>query len=259
MDWETAFFEQYHEACVGRLLRGIVHNLNGVNQAFSLQAALFNSMFTQADRLLHEAIGVCPEADGALTPLQELLRKRAPMVGQMEEKIETCQRIVARILPLAHLYGMGHDSEVSLRAIIDLEMEILAADTFFKHRIDKAVDLPPNLPTLRRHWVELHTLCYVLLENAVAALRDTERPALHLKASSADGALRIEVRDTGCGIEPTLASRIFEPFVSTRKGALGVGLFLAQKTAKSLGGSIDFSSTPGDTCFAVTVPLAAVA
>ena len=259
MDWETAFFEQYQDACIGRLLRGLIHNLNGVNQAFSLQAALFRSMFLQADKILKEVDVAHPEAVGALQPLQELLRKRALMVGQMEEKDEVSQRIVARVLPLAQLYGIEQGFSVPLAAIVDMELEILAADSFFKHQIKKTVTFSPDLPALRQRCLELHSICFVLLDNAANALRDSVAPSLSLTARATAADLIIEVRDSGSGLLPGYASLIFEPFFSTREGALGVGLFLARKMVKDMGGSLTVQSMPGDTCFTVRLPLAEVA
>lgn len=259
MDWETAFFKQYQDACVGRLLRGVIHNLNGVNQAFSLQAALFRNMFLQAEKMLQEAENSCPTTECGLIPLRELFRKRVVMVSQMEEKVETSQRIVARVLPLAQLYGIEQGFSVPLAAIVDMEMEILEADSFFKHRIEKTITLAPDLPPLRQRCLELHTIFFVLLDNAANALHDSLAPTLGVTAHQTDNSLIIEVRDSGPGILPEHSSRIFEPFFSTREGALGVGLFLAQKTILGMGGSLEYSSVPGNTCFTVTLPLAAVA
>jgi len=258
MDWEKAFFEQYQDACVGRLLRGIIHNLNGVNQAFSLQAALFRNMFLQAEKMLQDAEDVCQNADCSVIALRELFRKRVAMVGQMEEKVETSQRIVARVLPLAQLYGIEQGFSVSLAAIVEMEMEILSADNFFKHRIEKTIALSPDLPPLRQRCLELHTICFVLLDNAANALRDSSVRTLSLTARHTDNVFIIEVRDSGVGIDPEHASRIFEPFFTTREGALGVGLFLAKKTVSDMGGALSYVSAPGDTCFTVTLPLAAV-
>ncbi len=259
MDWEAAFFEQYQDACAGRLLRGILHNLNGVNQAFSLQATLFRSMFSQAEKVLHDAESACPGPGCGLPALRDLLRKRQVMVEQMEEKVETSQRIVARILPLAQQYRVEQGGEVPLATIVDLEMEILAADSFFKHRIAKTVDLAADLPLMRRHCVELHAILYALLDNAIAALRDAPSPALRLEARRSDGSLLIKVHDSGPGIDETQTALIFEPFFSTREGALGVGLYLARKNVTAMGGTIEYAREAGDTCFTVTVPLSAVA
>ena len=52
--WEEAFIRFGFDAAVGRLFRGIIHNLNGVGQAFSMQAELLNMMFGQVDGMLAE-------------------------------------------------------------------------------------------------------------------------------------------------------------------------------------------------------------
>lgn len=258
MDWETAFFEQYQDACIGRLLRGIIHNLNGANQAFSLQATLFRTMFQQADKLLQDVDSACPGAHCGITALRDLLDRRMVMVGQMEEKVDTSQRIVARTLPLAQHYRAEQGCEVTLSSIVDLELEIMAADPIFKHRIEKTVELAPNLPLLHQRCVELHIILHVLLDNAANAMRETPNPALRLTARRGDDHLLIEVADNGPGVDPKQAERIFEPFVSSRQGALGVGLFLARKTVIDIGGVIECVSVPGNTCFTVTVPLVEV-
>jgi two-component system NtrC family sensor kinase len=255
MDWETAFFEQYQDACIGRMLRGIIHNLNGANQAFSLQASLFKNMFEKAESLLLEVERSSPECAGGVKPLQELLSKRAVMAEQMEEKVEVSQKIVSRILPLAQLYGIRSDCAVTLDTIVGLETEIMTADSFFKHQVKKVVDLPPDLPGLLRHCAEIHVILFTLMDNALAAMRGSAAPEMRLSARQAGESLIIEVRDTGHGIDPQITERIFEPFFSTREGALGVGLYQARKLVAALGGTIEFSSAPNDTCFTVTLPL----
>lgn len=258
MDWESAFFAQYQDACVGRLLRGVIHNLNGVNHAFSLQATLFRTMFLQAEKMLQDAENVCPRADCSLVSLRELFNKRVVMVGQMEEKVETSQRIVSRVLPLNQLYEVEQGGEVSLATIVDMELEILAADSFFKHQVTKTIALPDDLPPLTKRFLELHTVCFVLLDNAAKAMHDSVSPTLFLTARHLDDRLVIEVRDSGHGVAPEHASQIFEPFFTTRKGALGVGLFLAKKAVSDMGGTLLYSGVQGDTCFTVTLPISAV-
>lgn len=258
MDWETAFFAQYQDACVGSLLRGVVHNLNGVNQAFSLQATLFRTMFMQAEKMLQDAENVCPKADCGLLSLRELFRKRVVMVGQMEDKVETSQRIVSRLLPLSQLYGIEQGGAVSLAAIVEMELEILAADSFFKHQVVKTITVPADLPFLTQRFLEVHTICFVLLDNAAKAMRDTVLPTLSLTVRHSEDLLIIEVRDSGPGVLPEHGPHVFEPFFSTREGALGVGLFLARKTVADMSGTLEFSSLPGDTCFTAKLPLSAV-
>jgi signal transduction histidine kinase len=72
--------------------------------------------------------------------------------------------------------------------------------------------------------------------------------------------LRVEVRDTGCGIEPENMRRLFEPFFTT-KGVgegTGLGLSVSRGIVREHGGWIDAQSAPGrGSCFAVHLPLPA--
>lgn len=55
----------------------------------------------------------------------------------------------------------------------------------------------------------------------------------------------LEVTDTGVGIEPSLQTRVFDAFYSTRKGGTGLGLPTARRIVEAHGGSIRLWSEPG--------------
>ena len=60
-----------------------------------------------------------------------------------------------------------------------------------------------------------------------------------------DQLLRLRVTDDGCGIPADERMRIFEPFVSLRKGGSGLGLFLSLNFVRRWGGDIAIESEPG--------------
>jgi signal transduction histidine kinase len=72
-----------------------------------------------------------------------------------------------------------------------------------------------------------------------------------------DGAIRIDVEDTGEGISTENVGRIYEPFFTTKpvgKGT-GLGLFITHRLVSEMNGAIDVRSKPGEgTRFTVLLP-----
>jgi PAS domain S-box-containing protein len=88
-----------------------------------------------------------------------------------------------------------------------------------------------------------------LLGNAVKYTPARGRVTLYAEAD--DSRVRINVRDTGIGIEPAQLASIFEPFIQlespltrTSEGA-GLGLAISRELARGMGGELGATSTPG--------------
>ncbi|MBC3884119.1 PAS domain-containing sensor histidine kinase [Undibacterium griseum] len=111
-----------------------------------------------------------------------------------------------------------------------------------------------SLPALAADPQQLKQVFLNLLMNAVHAM--PEGGVVTVKASIAENSARIQICDTGVGIEPPVLNRIFEPFFTTRREGTGLGLAIVRKIVEQHGGTIDARSTPGyETCFSITWPL----
>ncbi len=97
----------------------------------------------------------------------------------------------------------------------------------------------------------------VLVNLLTNAVKFTERGSVSVSADARpligkEIDLRIEVRDTGVGIAPEKAARIFESFSqedasTTRKyGGTGLGLAISKRLVELMGGTIEVESTPGE-------------
>ena len=112
-------------------------------------------------------------------------------------------------------------------------------------RVDPALREP-----VRSDPVRLRQVLSNLVGNAV---KFTERGgSIEIEAlPEGEGRLRIEVRDTGCGIAPADLERVFRPFAQAdesaarRHGGTGLGLAIARQISERLGGTLEATSTPG--------------
>ena len=63
------------------------------------------------------------------------------------------------------------------------------------------------------------------------------------------------VADSGSGIDPDVAERIFEPFVTTKRSGMGMGLSICRSIIESHGGRLEFEPNPeGGALFRFTLP-----
>jgi PAS domain S-box-containing protein len=101
-----------------------------------------------------------------------------------------------------------------------------------------------------------------IVQNFVSnSIRYTAAGSIRLSCSISDSRCRVEVRDTGVGIEADQLEEIFSPFYQcqkpgTSKEGFGLGLAIVARIAKLLGHEVSVESTPGEgSCFCISLPL----
>jgi signal transduction histidine kinase len=100
-----------------------------------------------------------------------------------------------------------------------------------------------------------------LLLNALDATPEKGTITVEMSVREAEndntrGSLMLRVLDTGCGLPRDLAPRIFEPFVTTKKTGLGLGLSICKRIVEAHGGKISAANRDeGGTVFSVRLPL----
>jgi two-component system, NtrC family, nitrogen regulation sensor histidine kinase NtrY len=103
------------------------------------------------------------------------------------------------------------------------------------------------------------TLLRRALENLILNSLDA-MPAggtLTLRTAQRNGAVRLEVADTGEGLTPEECARLFTPYYTTKRHGTGLGLAIVQSVVSDHGGRIEVESAPGaGATFRIELPLA---
>jgi signal transduction histidine kinase len=157
---------------------------------------------------------------------------------------------------------------VRLPVLLDRVVELHAHELETRGAVvvrEYARDVPP----IQADEEALYQALVNVVSNAVEAMGPGGRLTLRLgwhdgtelragRARLFNRRVRIEVSDTGTGIAPSDAERVFNPFFTTRDGGTGLGLALTHKIVDDHSGTIDFQSRPGaGTTFRITLPVAA--
>ncbi len=105
----------------------------------------------------------------------------------------------------------------------------------------------PGAPLVLADRIQIQQVLLNLIRNAIEAMQDTNRRELVVEtaASSAEGLITVTVADTGSGIAPEVAEQLFQPFVTTKKHGMGVGLSICRTIVEAHGGKISVNSEPG--------------
>jgi len=94
-----------------------------------------------------------------------------------------------------------------------------------------------------------------LVLNALDAMPRGGTLEIHL-GGLRDGQQELRVIDSGPGIDQTVLSRLFEPFVTTKETDVGIGLAISHRIADEGGGSLDAYNLPeGGACFTLRLPI----
>lgn len=101
-----------------------------------------------------------------------------------------------------------------------------------------------------------------LIRNGLEAMEGQPQGEVRIRVSttSADGAdaFQIDIADTGPGVAPEARTKLFQPFMTTKRHGTGLGLPTAAKLIEAHGGHIGCVAEPdGGACFRIVLPLSA--
>ncbi|HUB45775.1 MAG TPA: MASE4 domain-containing protein [Acetobacteraceae bacterium] len=104
--------------------------------------------------------------------------------------------------------------------------------------------------------IQIQQVLLNLIRNAVDAAGGGTRLALVLATVPADGGMiEMSVADTGPGLSAAVREKLFQPFVTTKRDGMGVGLSICRSIVEAHGGRIWAEDNPGGgTVFRFTVP-----
>jgi PAS domain S-box-containing protein len=187
------------------------------------------------------------------TALDDEQRTYAEQVARSGEQMMT---VINDILDLSKIEAGQFELDITDFDLRDAIEQATAAASFEARAKGLALELrfAENVPV--RASGDSRRLRQIVLNLVANAVKFTAHGSVTVAVLSRPGeagvtAVRIEVTDTGIGIDPPALGRIFEPFTqadasTTRHyGGTGLGLAIARELAQRMGGTIDATSEPG--------------
>jgi two-component system NtrC family sensor kinase len=187
--------------------------------------------------------------------LEYCLKNLPRIIDRTREGLRRIERIVKDLRLFARV-DEGDWNEIDLNPGIESSVNMVQGYAR-KHGVKVVADYGA-LPLVRCRGARVHQVIVNLLMNAVDACSADGTVTLRTATDPEYAGVRIEVSDTGCGMEPAVRERIFDPFFTTKPigQGTGLGLSISYGIVQEHGGNIDVQSTPGvGSCFTVRIPM----
>jgi two-component system sensor kinase FixL len=115
-----------------------------------------------------------------------------------------------------------------------------------EHGVRTRFKIDPGVEQVLADKVQIQQVILNLIRNALEAMAGVPGRELVVSTAIQDEDMAvISVRDTGSGISPEVADRLFQPFVTTKSEGMGVGLSICRTIVEAHGGKIWVEPTPG--------------
>jgi signal transduction histidine kinase len=210
--------------------------------------------------LAHEIRNPLAVIKGSAETLTRRLQSADPVTtevaGYISSEVNRLNTIVTRFLNFARPLKLEKRG-TQMRSLLDRALKV-ARDRWPDAKVEVTQHYSEDLPEMSVDPDLCEQAFTNLVLNAYEAMADTGgRLTLSAAAANSDGRRGVEVaiEDTGPGIPSELREQIFNPFYTTKKDGVGLGLSLVSKIVDDHRGWIRISSEPGKgACFRLFLP-----
>lgn len=219
-------------------------------QADLLHVSRLSAMGELASALAHELNQPLTAINNYLLAASQLM-KRGPedlaraseIVGKSIDQAVRAGQIIRQLRNFVERREVEREV-VDLDKVID-EASALAFIGLKEKGIRVVIQRAGSNPLISIDKVQIQQVLINLIRNAVDAMETAARRDLTINTTMADGEIRIDVIDTGSGISPEVADKLFQPFTSTKPSGMGVGLSISRTIVEAHDGRLWCEPNPG--------------
>ena len=238
------------DAQMDRLHDELLHvaRLSTMGQMASTLAHELNQPLSAIANYLGALRRLLAASDGEHGRLEEIAGKAAEQAARAGEVIRRLRQFVTK----GETDRKRHDLNDVVQEAVGLSL--VGAR---QQGITPVVSLASGLPGVLVDRIQIQQVVLNLVRNAIEAMEGEARRELRVETRRADAMAQIIVADSGPGIAPAIAERLFQAFATTKPTGMGIGLSICREIVEAHGGTISAAANrPTGTVFTVALPLA---
>ena len=161
------------------------------------------------------------------------------LLDRIVASVDRASKVIRRIRALSKK-AAPETARLNVNEVIDETVPLVRSQAIGQ-RVLMRLELAPELPAVLADRIQLQQVIINLIVNAIDATKTViDRPReMVIQSRVGDGGnLLVAVQDTGAGIEPDQADRLFDAFFTTKPDGLGMGLSICRSIIEAHGGRI---------------------
>jgi signal transduction histidine kinase len=188
----------------------------------------------------------------------DILRERGDMeeatdlIDAIRDQVNTLDALTEEYLAFARFPRPSFEED-SINEMVDSLVEFVRP-LATRQGITLKAETDPAVPPMAIDRTLLRQAILNLVKNGLEVL--SQGNTLTVTTRRVDDSVEISVTDTGPGIAPEVAPRLFEQFFTTKPQGTGLGLYISRQIVEEHGGRLRWTSTPGTgTTFTASLPI----
>lgn len=188
-----ALFEKDRLSQLGKIVKGLIHNINGPLQNLSMLVEMLVKGQDQLDGL------VSKQPQDFSENWETLSNKQRQRFQRLIQQISILAEMLRDFMILLEIER--NESDVDLNLILEKMASVFHSDLFFKHQVDIELRLEKNLPLVPIQGREIIPALMHIFQNAITALKEAPQKKLTIEClRESEDSIRIIFRDSGCGL-----------------------------------------------------------
>ena len=242
---------------LGALIAGVAHEINNPINLIMYNIPLLEKIWQDILPVLNDQAVLYPQRKFGGLRTDFINNHLMQLISDMDMAAKRVATIVTGLKSFSRFSVQSEKIPLQINLAVENAIR-LSQSTLRKLNVEIDLDLENDLPTISGNLQNIEQVILNLIINAAQAIEhECGKIRISTRLQPQDGDIRISVSDNGKGVNPAIAGKLFDPFITDKqeKGGTGLGLSVSYNLIKSHNGTITFDSRQGKgTIFNVLLP-----
>jgi signal transduction histidine kinase len=243
----SQLYQSQKMEALGVLIAGVAHEINNPINLIMYNIPLLEKIWKDILPILNDQAVMYPQRKYGGLRTDFINNHLMQLISDMDVAAKRVTTIVSGLKSFSRFSVQSEKIPIQINLAVENAIR-LSQSTLRKLNVEIDLDLENDLPTILGNLQNIEQVILNLVINAAQAIEhDSGNIRISTRLQPQDGGIRISVSDNGKGVNPAIADKLFDPFITDKqeKGGTGLGLSVSYNLIKAHNGTITFESNQG--------------